>query len=49
VATDYHGFIERGDNVPTLVVILKLARALQIDASELVAEFTLAVVGKMEL
>lgn len=49
LAADYLGFIERGDNVPTLIVVLKLARALEIDASELVAEFTYAALRKLEL
>src|SRR5689334_1856224 len=38
---DYVGFIERGDNVPTLTVILRLAKALHVDAGDLLAEFTL--------
>ena len=46
---DYVGFIERGENVPTLTVILKLARALGVDASELVSEFTLPTLRRMKL
>jgi len=34
----YVGFIERGENVPTLSVILLLAQALQVDAGDLVRE-----------
>jgi transcriptional regulator with XRE-family HTH domain len=40
MTADYLGFIERGDNMPTLTVILKLARALNVDASDQLAEFT---------
>jgi XRE family transcriptional regulator, regulator of sulfur utilization len=34
----YVGFIERGENVPTLSVILLLAQTLQVDAGDLVRE-----------
>jgi len=40
LATDYLGFIERGENVPTLSVILKLARALKITPSDLLRDFS---------
>jgi len=36
----YLGFIERGDNVPTLTIILQLAAALKVDAAELLREVT---------
>jgi transcriptional regulator with XRE-family HTH domain len=49
LAADYLGFIERGENVPTLIVLLKLARALEVDASELVGEFTVAALRNVEL
>jgi transcriptional regulator with XRE-family HTH domain len=49
LAADYLGFIERGENVPTLVVLLKLARALEVDASELVGEFTYAALRNVDL
>ncbi|HUP62686.1 MAG TPA: helix-turn-helix transcriptional regulator [Thermoanaerobaculia bacterium] len=49
LTADYLGFIERGDNVPTLTVILKLAKALDVDASDLVAEFTRAALRRMKL
>lgn len=39
LATDYLGFIERGENVPTLTVLLKLAMALDIPPSELLRPF----------
>ncbi|HVR37634.1 MAG TPA: helix-turn-helix transcriptional regulator [Thermoanaerobaculia bacterium] len=48
VTADYLGFIERGENVPTLTVLLKLARALGVDASELLAEFTLPTLKRMK-
>jgi transcriptional regulator with XRE-family HTH domain len=32
----YVGFLERGENVPTLTVILLLAETLQVDAGDLV-------------
>jgi transcriptional regulator with XRE-family HTH domain len=34
----YVGFIERGDNVPTLTVILLLAETLNVDVGDLVRE-----------
>jgi transcriptional regulator with XRE-family HTH domain len=49
LAADYLGFIERGENVPTLTVILKLAKALGVDAADLLAEFTLSALKRMEL
>jgi transcriptional regulator with XRE-family HTH domain len=49
LTADYLGFIERGDNVPTLTVILKLAKALGVDAGELLAEFTLPTLKRMKL
>ena len=36
---DFVGFIERGENVPTLATILQLARALGIQPSKTIAEF----------
>jgi transcriptional regulator with XRE-family HTH domain len=49
LTADYVGFIERGENVPTLTVLLKLAKALSVDASELLREFTLATLKRMKL
>lgn len=34
----YLGFVERGENVPTLTVILLLAETLKVDAGDLVRE-----------
>ena len=39
MAADYLGFIERGENVPTLTVIVKLSKALGVTASELLRGF----------
>jgi len=36
--SSYLGFIERGDNVPTLSIVLILAEALDADAGDLVRE-----------
>jgi len=49
MAADYLGFIERGENVPTLSVLLKLAKALEIDAADLFSDFTLAALKRMKL
>ena len=34
----YIGFLERGENVPTLTIVLDLARALDVHAADLVRE-----------
>jgi transcriptional regulator with XRE-family HTH domain len=34
----YIGFLERGENVPTLTIVLNLAEALDVDAADLVRE-----------
>jgi transcriptional regulator with XRE-family HTH domain len=49
VTADYIGFVERGENVPTLTVILKLAKALNVDAPDLLSEFTLTVLKRLKL
>jgi transcriptional regulator with XRE-family HTH domain len=49
LAADYLGFIERGENVPSLIAILKLARGLEVDASQLVAEFTFRTLKSLDL
>jgi transcriptional regulator with XRE-family HTH domain len=36
---DFLGFIERGDNVPTLTTILQLARALGVQPSRIIKAF----------
>jgi len=49
MAADYLGFIERGENVPTLTVILKLAMALDCAPADLLADFTPAVLRRLRL
>lgn len=39
VSGTYVGFVERGDNVPTLTIVLQLAKALGIRAAELLDDF----------
>jgi transcriptional regulator with XRE-family HTH domain len=39
VSATYIGFIERGDNVPTLTIILLIASALKVRPSELLRDF----------
>jgi len=36
---DFLGFIERGDNLPTLATILQLARALGVKPSTMIKDF----------
>jgi transcriptional regulator with XRE-family HTH domain len=49
LATDYVGFVERGENVPTLLVILRLARALGVDAADLLEDLTLRTIEDPDL
>ena len=39
LSADFVGFIERGENVPTLTTILQLARALGVQPSKIVKDF----------
>lgn len=39
ISATYIGFIERGDNVPTLTVILQIASALKVRPPELLRDF----------
>jgi transcriptional regulator with XRE-family HTH domain len=39
VSATYIGFIERGDNVPTLTIILQIASALKVRSSDLLRDF----------
>ena len=39
VSATYIGYIERGDNVPTLIVILQIASALSVRPGELLRDF----------
>lgn len=38
LSVSYIGFIERGENVPTLTIVLDLAEALNVEASDLVRD-----------
>lgn len=38
LSVSYIGFIERGENVPTLTIVLNLADALEVDAADLIRE-----------
>ena len=39
VSVTYVGFVERGDNVPTLTIILQIAAALEVRPSDLLRDF----------
>jgi transcriptional regulator with XRE-family HTH domain len=39
VSATYIGFVERGDNVPTLTIILQIAKAFGVRPSELLRDF----------
>jgi transcriptional regulator with XRE-family HTH domain len=39
VSATYVGFIERGDNIPTLTIILQIAMALKVRSAELLRDF----------
>jgi transcriptional regulator with XRE-family HTH domain len=39
LSADFLGFIERGENVPTLTTILQLARALGVQPSKIIKDF----------
>jgi len=39
LSATYIGFVERGDNVPTLTVILEIAAALDVRAMDLLRDF----------
>jgi transcriptional regulator with XRE-family HTH domain len=39
LSADFVGFIERGDNIPTLMTILLLARALGVQPSKVLRDF----------
>jgi transcriptional regulator with XRE-family HTH domain len=39
VSATYIGFVERGDNVPTLTIIIQIASALHVRPSELLRDF----------
>jgi len=39
VSATYIGFVERGDNVPTLIIILQIASALGVSPADLLRDF----------
>lgn len=39
VSATYVGFVERGDNVPTLTIIIQIANALGVRPSDLLRDF----------
>jgi len=47
LTTTYVGQVERGDKVPSLTVVLKLARGLGVPPAELLAGFTTAVLRNL--
>ena len=49
LTTTYVGQVERGDKVPSLTVVLKLARGLAVAPGELLAGFTPGVLRKLRL
>jgi len=49
LTTTYVGQVERGDKVPSLTVVLKLARGLAVAPGELLVDFAPVVMRKLEL
>ena len=49
LTTTYVGQVERGDKVPSLTVVLKLARGLGVTPAELVGGFSAAVLRTLPL
>jgi transcriptional regulator with XRE-family HTH domain len=49
LTSNYVSDLERGLKAPTLTMLLKLSRALDVSIVELLADFTPAVVRKMRL
>jgi transcriptional regulator with XRE-family HTH domain len=47
ITTGYANQVENGKKVPTLTVILKLARALEMTPSDLLGDFTMAAVKRL--
>ena len=39
ISATYVGFIERGDNVPTLTIVIQIASALRVRPSDLLRDF----------
>ena len=49
LTTGFVNSVEHGRKVPSLTTILKLARALEVDAADLFSGFTLGALRKMKL
>ena len=49
LTSNYVSDLERGLKAPTLTMILKLSRALEVSVSDLLSDFTLEVVRKLRL
>ena len=49
LTSTYVSDLERGLKAPTLTMILKLSRALEVSVSDLLSDFTLEVVRKLRL
>lgn len=49
IASSYASHIERGEHVPSLTVILKLAVALEIAPGDLLSDFTMPVMKRLRL
>jgi transcriptional regulator with XRE-family HTH domain len=47
IASSYASHVERGENVPSLTVILKLALALEIPPADLLSDFTRAEMKRL--
>lgn len=49
LTTTYVGQVERGDKVPSLTVVLKLARGLAVPPAELLAGFSPAILRTLRM
>lgn len=49
LTTGFVNAVEHGRKVPSLTTILKLARALEVDAADLLSGFTLSTLRRMKL
>ena len=49
LTTGFVNGVEHGRKVPSLTTILKLARAMELDASELLSDFTLGALRRLKL
>jgi transcriptional regulator with XRE-family HTH domain len=49
ITSSYTGQVERGQRVPSLTVILKIARALKVDAGELLSIFSYDAIRRLKL